>query len=130
MIRSVLSILAGVIAGAIAVAIIEVWLIYQLFDMPESMIPNDPESVAAHLEMIPTGAKWLVVISQFVGAYVASRVAGLISKGIRMAALTAGMIILVFTIMNLFSIAHPAWMTIAMPLAAIAGLMTGSKGLD
>ena len=125
--RIILSIVAGVVLGGIAVAIIEYWLMYQLFEMPDSMIPNDPESVAAHLEQIPQGAKWLVVISQFVGALVASLVAAKISGHARKASLTAGLIMCAFTIMNLFGIPHPVWMSVAMPVGALLGAFIGSR---
>ncbi|NNC83430.1 MAG: hypothetical protein HKN79_07625 [Flavobacteriales bacterium] len=127
MLRILLSILAGVFAGGIAVAILEVWLMDLLFDMPDSMIPDDPESVAAHIEIIPTGAKWLVVLAQGVGAFVATWVAARVSQDNRKAAMTAGIIICVFTVMNLFMIPHPAWMSVAMPLVAILGLVFGLR---
>ncbi|NND95204.1 MAG: hypothetical protein HKN45_10080 [Flavobacteriales bacterium] len=130
LLRTILSILLGVIAGGIAVAIIEVWMMDKLFDMPDSMIPSDSDSVAAHLEMIPLGAKWLVVASQFVGALVASIVAGKVSGGVKKSAITAGLIILVFTVLNLFMIPHPTWMNFTMPLAAIVGFLLGSRSFD
>lgn len=108
-------------------AIIEVWLIHLIFEMPDSMIPNDPDSVAEHLGLIPLGAKGMVVLSQFAGAFVASLVAGRISLGIRKAALTAGGIMVLFTVMNLISISHPAWMSVTMPIAAVLGVLAGSK---
>lgn len=130
MLKNILAIVAGIIVGGTAVALLEMWIGPLIFEYPESMIPDDPQSLATYLEEIPTGAKVIVVLAQFVGAWAASEVAGRISGGIRKTALLTGGIMVFFTIMNLFTIPHPAWMTVSMPLMAVIGVYFGAKDTD
>ena len=127
MIKNLLAILVGVLAGAAVIAFIEVWLMHELFEMPSSNIPDTPDSVAKYLSILPMGAKITIVTSKAIGAFTASKVASLISGRNRKSALFTGILLLVFIIGNLINIHHPVWMDFCIPAAAVVGTWIGSK---
>lgn len=130
MLKNILAIIVGVIAGGAAVAFLELWLSPMLFEVPEMMDPQNPESVSAYLDEIPLGAKSIVVIAQGIGSCVATKVAVHITNGVRKTALLTGAILVFFTSMNLYNIPHPAWMGISMFVLSALGVYIGAKGTD
>ena len=121
MLKRIISVVVGVIAGGSAVWFVENYLSHALIARPDSQFPQDPELVAEYITSLPTAALWMVVLAMFVGGFVASLVARLIAKGQNAAARDAGFIMLILTVLNLLTITHPTWMTIIMPLATIIG---------
>lgn len=121
MIRRVLLVVIGVLAGGTAVWLVENWLSHKLIDHPDSQFPQDPEMLGDYIASLPSAALWMIVLAMFAGGFVASYIARLVAKGDIAAARDAGFVMLILTIMNLFGIPHPTWMMIAMPLATILG---------
>jgi Na+-driven multidrug efflux pump len=121
MIRRIAAVIIGVITGGISLWLVENWLSHLLIDRLDSRFPQDPALVADYVAALPMAAKWMVVLAVLVGGFVASFVALKISKGDAAPARDAGFIMLLLTVVNLFAITHPTWMSISMPLATILG---------
>ncbi len=136
MLKRIISVVIGVIAGGVAVWFVENWLSHALIDRPDARFPQDPELVGEYIASLPIGALWMVVLAMLVGGFVASMVARVVSKGQNAPARDAGFIMLIVTLMNLVTIPHPTWMIFAMPLATVVGsfialrLPIKSKGIS
>ncbi|MCK6623004.1 MAG: hypothetical protein HUU32_18855 [Calditrichaceae bacterium] len=79
MMRSVLAVIAGVVAAGIIIALVEM-AGQQIYPLPEGVNPADPESVKAAMANIPTGGLLFVLLAwalgSFGGGWLAARIAG------------------------------------------------------
>jgi hypothetical protein len=127
MLKNSIAVIIGVATGIGVMAFIQLWLMYQVFDMPDSMIQDDPQSVGRYMKTIPMGAMILIVVSQFIGGWTASMVSTKISDQNKKSTWAAGIVILVLIISNLIKIPHPVWMDFCMPAAAVLGSWLAAK---
>lgn len=119
MLRSVLSVLFGVIAGAALVFVVE-RISHGQFPVPAGFDPTRPEAIAS----LPFGAKASVVIAWFAGAFGGGLVASLIAKRWAPAAWVVAATMLLFAITNFTAFPHPLWMMVAsIPAAGIGGYL-------
>lgn len=119
MLRSVLSVLFGVMIGAPVVYVIET-MSHALFAAPQGFDPASAAAIAA----LPFGAKASVVFAWFAGAFCGGAVASLISKRWAPAALVVAATILLFAATNFTAFPHPLWMMIAsVPATALGGFL-------
>lgn len=119
MLRSVLSVLFGVLTGAAIVFAVE-RISHGLFPIPAGFDPTKPEAIAG----LPFGAKASVVFAWFFGAFGGGVVAALIARRWAPAAWIVAATMLLFAMTNFSAFAHPLWMMIASaPAAALGGYL-------
>lgn len=127
MLRSILAVLFGVIAGAFLVFLSE-RVSHMLFPIPAGFDPTKPGAIAA----LPFGAKAAVVIAWFAGAFGGGAVASLIARRWAPAVWIVAATILLFAMTNFSAFPHPLWMVIASaPAAGLGGYfavrLTGAR---
>jgi hypothetical protein len=119
MLRSVLSALFGVIAGAALVFVVE-RISHGVFPVPPGFDPTKAEAIAA----LPFGAKALVIFAWFAGALGGGVVASVISGRWAPAVWVVAATILLFAMTNFSAFPHPLWMMIASaPAAGLGGYL-------
>lgn len=112
-INRVLSILTGVIAGALVIGIGEM-IIHSFQPMQEGLDQSDPETLKNHLTNLPKSVFIGILFAHALGAFVAGFVASQMAKiQKKSAALFTGLILLLAGVLNLVSIPHPLWFSIA-----------------
>ena len=126
MLRKILGVVAGVVAGALVVFAVE-GIGHSIYPPPAGTDLHDPEALKALMLTLPRGALLFVVLGWTLGAFAGGAVAGLIGRGIVPALLT-GAIQLLFGIMTMLMIPHPAWMMalgilLPVPCAWVGGLL-------
>jgi hypothetical protein len=118
--RSVLAVLAGLIAGSVLIAAIE-GVSSLIYPLPSGLDPNDYDALRRYVDELPVGAFLFVLaawaVGSFAGGWIAARLAG-------RAALAHGLIVGVFFLaaglVNLLMIPHPVWMWVG-GIAVLAG---------
>jgi hypothetical protein len=137
-VRNILAVILGVIAGGIAVAAIEAAGM-AMFPLPAKAEPNNAEWLKANIDKVPLGAMIAVTVAWFAGVLVASTVAGLVAATRKLLlAFIAGDFLLVMTLFTLVKIPHPDWMwpagiaavVTAQGMALVAGFLLGGWRFD
>jgi hypothetical protein len=119
MLRSILAVLFGVIAGAFLVFLSE-RVSHMLFPIAAGFDPTKPGAIAA----LPFGAKAAVVIAWFAGAFGGGGLASLIARRWAPAVWVVAATILLFAMTNFSAFPHPLWMVIASaPAAGLGGYL-------
>ena len=116
MIRSIIGVLVGVIAGAFIVLTVEA-ISHQIFPPPAAFDAKDAGAVAA----LPLGAKLSVLIARFGGAFGGAVAALMIARHWAPAGWVVAATILLFAATNFSAFPHPLWMIIASIPATLAG---------
>jgi hypothetical protein len=112
MIRSIVAVVCGIIAGSVfnMAVILLSWAIYR---PPEGADMSNPETLKAYIDSLPLPGVLLVLVAHAGGALVGGFVAALIA---RRSALVLGAIVggvfLIGGVINLMSIPRPAWFAI------------------
>lgn len=112
-INRIFSILSGVIAGAIVMGIGEM-ISHTIYPMPEDLDQSDLQALKDYISALPIGAFIAVLVAHALGSLAGGLVASKMAKvQKRSAALFAGLILLLAGVLNLISIPHPLWFSIA-----------------
>jgi len=125
-VRSVLGLMAGILAGGIVVALIEIPGMF-LHPPPPGFDLSDAEAVKAHMAKAPFAALLGVAIAwtagPLVGSFVAASIArwGYFAHGMIIASIFA-----ILDVMNILSFPHPRWLTLVGVLAPWATGWIGS----
>ncbi len=107
--RNFLSVAAGVIAGAVIVALVE-WVGHRMYAPPAGLDFSDPDAVRAMMKEIPRGALAMVLVAWALGAFAGGWVAAHFAKSSPLrAALTVGGVLLLLGVMTMISLPHPLW---------------------
>lgn len=110
MLKKLLGILAGMVAGGLTVGIVES-VGHMIFPPPAGVNAADPEALATIMDQIPVGAKLAVIAAWAAGSLVAGWVAAKIAAPAGMLpALVAGAVLLAGGLYSLVTIPHPVWM--------------------
>jgi len=123
MLRSIGAVIAGVLAGACVIFVVEA-AGHIAFPPPEGVDLKDPAALRAILGSIPLGAKLSVIFAWFAGVFAGGAVSLLI--GLRWAPiawLVAGTLF-AMAALSMMQIPHPWWML----LGAIAATLAGGFG--
>jgi len=126
MLKLVLGILAGVVAGFVTVFLIEA-ISGKLYPMPAGLDPTNAEGMKAWIAGLPAGAFALVLTAMTLGALDAAAVAAVIAGRRRMAGWIAGGFIVAATIFNVIAIPHPVWFAVASVVLAMTGAWLGAR---
>lgn len=115
MLRSVISVVAGVIIAAILILVVEM-VGHAIYPPPPGLDITDPQAIAK----VPLAAKVAVVIAWFIGTFGGGVAASLISKRWAPAAWVVAVTILLLAGVTMMQFPHPFWMMIG-ALAATGG---------
>ena len=133
MLKSVLSIVIGVLAGVTGIMLMEM-VGHSIYAPLEGVNYEDPIAVAAMVAKMPIGALLMVILGFVVGAFAGGLVAGFIKpKAQHYQPVVVGGILTVFGLMNLLMIPHPWWFWVAslacfIPMAFIGGKIASKLG--
>jgi len=125
--RKVLATIVGFLVASFTVYIFESLIGHNLFPLPEGADPMDMEWIKNNMNLIPTGAKVMVVIGPFLGIVVGMYIAGLISKTSLVPAYIVGGIMLAATIFNVAMLPKELWFSISDIVLALAGFVIGKN---
>ncbi len=105
MLRSVLSVVIGVLLGSVLILVVEI-LGHAMFPPPPGLDPENPESLRA----TPAGAMLTVITAWFAGAFGGGVAASLIAKRWAPAAWVVAATILLLAGATMAELPHPLWM--------------------
>lgn len=112
MLRNILAVLAGVVLASSVVFGIES-IGHLIYPLPEGLDSNDYEELKAYIPMMPFGAFLFILLAHSFGAFFGSFLSSKIAKSSKfVCGYITGMIILCFSILNIFMIFHPIWFAI------------------
>jgi hypothetical protein len=126
MIRTILALVGGILAGFCLVMLGEFVLAF-VYPPPANLNTNDPQAMADYMATMPDSAFLLVLLSQIGGAFGGGFVAALIAKrGKILHAAVVGVISLLAGVVNLLMLPkHPLWFMIADSLLYIPAACAG-----
>ena len=128
MIKSILSVILGLIIGNITIMGLHYLGIY-FYPLPEGVDMSDMTAIAEYVKIAPLGSLLIVMLAHIGGTFIAGLSTTLLSKEIIIAYVVGGF----FTIMgiwNLYLLPHPMWFNIEVVLylpAAIFGFKLSTK---
>ena len=119
MLRIILGIVGGVIAGFVAIWLTDM-IGHSIYPISSDVSIGNPEQMGALIRGMPAGAQAFVVAAWFAGALVGGIVANLIADQRWTAWVIAGFVALA-SILNILMIPHPEWMQISAVVAPLLG---------
>lgn len=122
MLRTILAIITGIIAGMVVIALVET-LGHMVFPPPEGVNLKDPEALKSIMHTIPLGAKLSVLIAWGLGVFAGASLARRFSEGASFASWVVGAVLLAFAGVTMVQIPHPIWMVIGAFVVTLAGIM-------
>ena len=127
MLRTIAAFLIGVLVAFIVIALVQ-RLGHMVFPPPADLDTSDARAVAAALDQLPFGGLLCVVaawaLGSFAGAFAAGRLA---SSPKPWTGLSVGVAVLAATVMTLYSLPHPLWMTAAGVIVPLPAAWLGSR---
>lgn len=127
MLKSVLSIILGIVIGGVAIMAMEM-LGHSLYPPPAGIDFNDPAQVAEMVANAPVAALLMVILAYVVGGIVAGFICGLLKpKTQNYQPFVVGVILTFFGLMNLLMIPHPIWFWISTLIAFVPTALLGNK---
>ena len=110
MLRKILAVLAGIVAGSVIIFLTEM-LGHTVYPLPEGIDIKNPESIKDYIETAPVGAFLMVILGWVFGSLTAGFVATIIAPDdYARYGMICGVILLAMGIANMAMIPHPAWM--------------------
>jgi hypothetical protein len=123
----IFAILTGVVAGAIVIGLLEM-VSHSMHPLPEGLDTTNPEAFRDYIMGLPFTAFLFLLIAHGVGAmaggFIASKMASVQKRG---AALFVGFILVLAGVLNLLTIPHPLWFSIADVLIYTPMALLGDK---
>ncbi|MEO8276819.1 MAG: hypothetical protein ABI639_11420 [Thermoanaerobaculia bacterium] len=132
MIRSILTVLVGLLAGSVVVWVLE-FAGHRFYPTPPGVDLENLEALKAYVASAPTAMFLVLLVAWAGGAFVGGGVAALLSPARRgLHALAVGGIQTLFASAQFAMIPHPVWfmvigLTIFLPFAGLAGLIVGRE---
>ena len=131
MLRNVLGFVAGFLVAGTIVGIIQA-IGHQVYPPPPGMNPNDPESIKAYMDQIPTGALLFVLGAWILGTLGGTFVATLVAQQApRMAAAAVAGMMLLSSVHMMVAIPSPGWFwagaLVGVPFAASIPILRASQ---
>jgi hypothetical protein len=127
MLRNILAIVAALIAGCVAILVIEITG-HQLYPPPGNIDLNNEEALKTYFSNAPAVIFLFIILAYAVGSFISGLVASLIAAHNKLKkALTLGWILMGFSIYNLITIPHPVWVVICGILVFIPFAYIGGK---
>jgi len=132
MIRSILTVIVGILAGSASVWLLEL-AGHRLYPPPAGLDLENLEALKQYVASAPTGMFLALLAAWAGGAFVGGGVAALLSERRRAVhALVVGAAQTAFAVIQFTMIPHPLWfmllgVAIFLPSAALAGLLVGRE---
>ncbi len=127
MLRSIGSVVAGVVAGGLLVALVEK-LGHLVYPPPEGLDSKDLEAMKEFVATLPVGAFLFVLLAWAVGSlgggWLAAKIA---ARKPLVHALIVGGVLMIGGILTLVTIPHPLWFTIVGVLVFLPAACAGAK---
>ncbi|MGE0046482.1 MAG: hypothetical protein AB7J28_02460 [Hyphomonadaceae bacterium] len=128
MVRLILALVAGVLAGGVTVGVVET-IGHMIFPPPPGLNAADPESIRSVMDQISLEAKVAVVVAWGLGVFVGGLVAALIARRGPYPAWWIGAILFGMAAWTMIMIPHPIWMwAAAIAVTLIASYLAGRIG--
>lgn len=133
MIRSILGLIVGFIAGGVAVFLFE-WIGHQVYPIPPGLDTSDMKALAEYSKTAPVGAHAAILVAQCAGSLVGGFVTALIAVSARtLFVFIYGVLALLMALLNIYLLPHPVWFVVAaiilpIPLALAGGKIGGALG--
>lgn len=112
MLRSILGVIAGIVAAFVIVLAVET-AGHLIFPPPPGTDLADPEALAKIIDLLPIGALVFVMIAWIAGAFGGGAVAAAITRQ-PWAAWIVGVIMLAGGLWSMVAIPHPHWMKVGL----------------
>jgi len=128
MIKSILSVILGLIIGNITIMGLHYLGIY-FYPLPEGVDMSDMTAIAEYVKIAPLGSLLMVMLAHIGGTFIAGLSTALLSKKIIVAYIVGGFFT-ISGIWNLYLLPHPIWFNIEAVLylpAAIFGFKLFAK---
>jgi hypothetical protein len=107
--RRIISVIAGVAAGIVAIYALES-LSHFLYPPPGNMDPTDSDQIRDLMAHAPVGALVMVILAYALGSLVGGFTACVLTdRSPRGMAVLVGLILMAFGVLNLLMIPHPIW---------------------
>lgn len=126
MLKNMLSVVAAFIVGGIFVFVIEK-IGHAVYPVPPGLDILRPETIVEYVKNAPVGALLFPLAAQCVGAFAGGLVTALISIAKFHMAMTYGVLITFFSLMNVYVVPHPYWFTALALLLPIPLALAGSR---
>ncbi|MBL7559681.1 hypothetical protein JAO71_07680 [Olleya sp. YSTF-M6] len=127
MLKNILATIVGFIVAAVTVYIFETLLGHNLYPLPETIDPNNMESIKANMHLIPIGAKVFVVIAHFLGIITGMTIAGIISKTSIIPSYIVGGLMVIATITTIVMLPKELWFSLSDGILAISAFFFGKS---
>jgi hypothetical protein len=125
--RSFLAVVAGLVAGFVTVALVEL-LSHLVYPPPNGLNMNDPVALQEAMSRMPTGAFAFVIFAETLGALIgAGLCAALAGRAPIAHAMIIGGFFFLACVANAMMIPHPTWFRVLGPPLALAGAYLGAK---
>jgi hypothetical protein len=109
MLRGILGIIAGVVAGVLTTFAAEL-AGHMIYPPPAGVDLNDPASLQAFMDQVPLGAKIAVLIAWALGIFVGSAVAIFVAQRQSWPAWVTAVLLFGAALSTMVIIPHPDWM--------------------
>jgi hypothetical protein len=109
MLRSILGIVGGVVAGALTTFAAEM-IGHAVYPPPPGVDLNDPATLQSLMATIPTGAKVAVLVAWALGIFVGSAVAIFVAERQSWPAWVTAIVLFGLALATMAVIPHPDWM--------------------
>lgn len=127
MFKNILATIVGIIVASTTVYIFETLLGHSFYPIPDSIDVNDMASIKANMHLIPTGAKFFVVLAHFTGIIVGMTVAGFISKTSIIPSYIVGGLMVIATFTTIIMLPKELWFALSDGLLAIVAFLFGKS---
>jgi hypothetical protein len=133
LLRSVMAVVVGCLAAFFHIGAIES-LNYLIYPPPEGLDMAKPETLAAYMKVIPTGALLVVLLAwmvgTFAGSWITTRLAPVPKRN---HGLVIGALFLLAAIGNMSAIPHPLWFWVVslasfMPMSYLGSYLASPTG--
>lgn len=124
--KKILAIVVGLV-GASAVILVFEFLGELLFPSPISIDIADMDAIRKNMELIPTGNLIFVILAHFFGIISGMVITTYVTKSTLLTGHIVAGILIVATLINLFSLPHPTWFFIVDIAAIIASFVIGYR---
>lgn len=126
MVRNILAVIAGFVAGGIFVTLFE-WIGHQIYPIPANINQSDMASLGEYVKTAPTGALIAVLLAQSAGSFFGGLVTSLIAVAKKVTAWIYAVLALIMAGLTTFLLPHPIWFNVIALLLPIPLALLGSR---
>jgi hypothetical protein len=130
MLKSILAVIVGLFSGSIVIFLVQ-GLGSFFYPLSEDVDPRNVEAMKELINEMPAGALIMVLAAWAIGSFAAGFFSAMIAPKSKIKhSIITGTILLIFGIINMLTIPHPAWFVIIGVLIYIPFAYLGGKVID